>query len=54
MLEPFTNEEVKPYLQANHLELGMTLIGMTFQPRYDITMKGMTLQGKAMLKREKE
>ena len=54
MLEQLRNEEVKPYLQANHLELGMTLIGMTFQLRYDITKEGMTLQYKAMLKREKE
>ena len=54
MLEQHTNEEVKPYLQANHLELGMTLIGMTFQLRNDITKEGMPLQYKAMLKREKE
>ena len=37
MLEHFTNEEVKPYLKANHLELGMTLIGMTFELSNDIT-----------------
>ena len=53
MLEHFSNEEVKPYLQVNHLELRMTLIRMTFQLRYDITIQshakkreGMTLFGK--------
>ena len=29
----------------------MTLIEMTFELRYDITMRGMTLQDKAMLKK---
>ena len=48
MLEQHTNEEVKPYLQANHLDLGMTKKGMTFQLRNDITMEDMTLLHKAM------
>ena len=39
MLEQLRNEEVTPYLQANHLELGMTLKGMTFQLKNDITKK---------------
>ena len=48
MLEQLRNEEVKPYLQANHLELGITLKGMTFQLRNDITMDDMTFLHKAM------
>ena len=48
MLEQHTNEEVKPYLQANHLDLGMKKKGMTFQLRNDITMEDMTLLHKAM------
>ena len=48
MLEHLRNEEVKPYLQANHLDLGMTLKGMTFKLRNDITKEDMTLLHKAM------
>ena len=48
MLEQLRNEEVKPYLQANHLDLGMTLKGMTFQLRNDLKQQSHAKQGEGM------